>query len=106
MLVVFGLIAVLFVIGFLVVKRDQKRADERRAAEVLRLECEDREFERKAAKAASLAALQRTVNDIRAERAAKIEAAGLVPAVPPTGTPERRMPRSLPKKKAKKGRGR
>ena len=101
MLIVFGLIAVLFVIGYLVVKRDQKRAEQDRNAATLKQECEDREFERKAAKAASLAALQKQADDIREARAAKIAEAGLVPAVPVVT--ERRKP-IAPKKKAKKGR--
>src|ERR1019366_923671 len=68
MLIVFGLIAVLFVIGYLVVKRDQKRAEQDRNAATLKQECEDREFERCAAKAASLAALQKTPDDGENER--------------------------------------
>ena len=103
MLVVYGLIAVLFVIGYIVVKRDQKRAKVLRDAATLKAECDDREFERCAAKAASLAALQKTADDIREARAAKIAEAGLVPAVPVVT--ERRKP-AQPKKKAKKGRAR
>jgi Tfp pilus assembly protein PilO len=101
MLVVFGLIAVLFVIGYLVVKRDQKRAEQDRNAATLKQECEDREFARRSAAAASLAALQKQANDIREARAAKIAEAGLVPAVPVVT--ERRKT-AQPKKKAKKGR--
>ena|ERR1017187_6090995 len=107
MLVVFGLIAVLFVIGYVLVRRDQNKAQKDQNDLILKQECEDREFERREAKAASLVALQKTADEIReqrAARAAEIEAAGLVPAVPPTGTPERRKPLHPSKKKGKKGR--
>ena len=104
MLVVFGLIAVLFVIGYVLVRRDQNKAQKDQNDLILKQECEDREFERREAKAASLVALQKTADAIREERAAKIEELGLVPAVPPTGTPERRKPLHPSKKKGKKGR--
>jgi Tfp pilus assembly protein PilO len=103
MLIVFGLIAVLFVIGYLVVKHDQKNAAKDTDAKLLKQECEDREFARRSAAAASLAALQKQADDIREARAAKIAEAGLVPAVPVVT--ERRK-QTEPKKKAKKGRSR
>ena len=101
MLVVFGLIAVLFVIGYILVRRDQNKAQQDQNDLILKQECEDREFERREAKAASLAALQKTADAIREERARKIEEMGLVTAVPPKV--ERRT-KYQPKKKAKKGR--
>jgi hypothetical protein len=102
MLIVFGLIAVLFVIGYIGVRREQARTKAREDAGLLRIACEQREFARAEAKAASLAALQKTADAIREERARKIAELGLVTAVPPAGAPERR--KTAPKKKAKKGR--
>ena len=106
MLVVFGLIAVLFVIGYILVRRDQNKAQQDQNDLILKQECEDREFERREAKAASLAALQKTADAIREERARKIDEMGLVTAVPLAKIIERRKHHIPPKKKAKKGRAR